>query len=99
MDQQTLTLGGVIGVAVVVVVVALRSKRIRARIRAPGVDATVDGSDDPTPAIIAENIRSHAGAVRATDLTGRGVHARGVEARKDVEIASEARGADRGPKA
>jgi hypothetical protein len=89
MDTQTVTVVGVIAVAVVVLVVALRFRsRVRARIKAPGVDMAVDGSNDPSPAVVAENITSRTGGVKAEDATGRGVHARGVDAHKNVEISS-----------
>lgn len=89
MDPQTVTVVSVIAVVVVVLMVGLRFRsRVRARIKAPGVDMAVDGSNDPAPAVVAENVTSRAGAVKAEDATGRGVHARGIDAHKNVEISS-----------
>jgi hypothetical protein len=89
MDAQTVTVVSVIALVAVALLVGLRFRsRMSARIKAPGVDMTVDGSNDPSPALVAENITSRAGGVKATDATGRGVHARGVDAHKDVEITS-----------
>jgi hypothetical protein len=85
---------------VVVLAVVLRFRsRVRARIKAPGVDMAVDGSNDPAPAVVAENITSRAGGVKAQDATGRGVHARGINAHKDVEISAASGAGGKDPKA
>jgi hypothetical protein len=100
MDAQSITFVGIVAVAVVALVVAVRfGSRVRARIKAPGVDMAVDGSNDPAPAVVAENITSRAGGVRAQDATGRGVHARGIDAHTDVEISAASGASGKDPKA
>jgi membrane protein implicated in regulation of membrane protease activity len=100
MDTQTVTLVSVVAVVVVVLLVILRfRRRVRARIKAPGIDMAVDGSNDPAPGVVAENITSRAGGVKARDETGRGVHARGIDAHKDVEIFAASGAVSKDPKA
>jgi hypothetical protein len=100
MDIGTVSLLALLAVALAVIVVAFRFKRrVKANIKGPGgVSMTVDGSNEPAPAVVAENIKSLEGGVTAKDATGRGVHARDVEAKRDVVISSEPKKAEPDPK-
>jgi hypothetical protein len=101
MDQQTASVLALGLIALVAIgFFAVFRQRGSAKVRGPfGTELTVDGSNDPSPAVRVENAKSAAGGLVAEDRTGRGSHITGVEVYGEIRASSAQPEADRDPKA
>jgi hypothetical protein len=81
----------VVGLLAVVVVVAFSLFRRRAKVKIIGPGGTsldVDASNDPSPAIRADGVKSSSGGLVADDETGRGVDVKNIDVQNDVRLTS-----------
>ena len=98
MDSQTVVILVVAFLLMAIVLGILFTRRMKVKVAVPGVEMSAEGENGADAAVTAENIKSRTGGVIARDGTGRGVVARGIDARKDVEISSSAPESRRHPK-
>ncbi len=95
MDSQTLLLVTAILAVVLLALLVFFRRRVKFKVQIPGgTSLEAEGSNEQPaspPAVLVENARSHAGGLKAEDLTGRGATVRGIEVERDINVTSGSR--------